>query len=236
MLTQNVIEQIKAHAKAEYPKEACGIAVQTDIGVIYVACQNTAEDPEEEFRIDPADYAACEDVGTIIYIVHSHPDAAARPSPFDMAVCDASLIPWVICSYPEGDICYLEPSKEVRPLKGRPFIAGYWDCYTIIRDYYKLHKNIEIPNFIRVGEWWNDGQNLYAENYEKAGFYAHEGPLKEGDVVLMQINSPVINHGGVINEDGYMLHHMLGHISGQTVYGGYWRERTILKLRHKDLS
>nr|GFB62306.1 hypothetical protein [Tanacetum cinerariifolium] len=51
-------------------------------------------DPNEEFRIAPEDFAAAEDLGAVIGIVHSHPDATSRPSPRDLAMCEATELPW----------------------------------------------------------------------------------------------------------------------------------------------
>ena len=68
----------------------------------YFPCRNIATEPNEEFRLDPEDYAAAEDLGEVIGIVHSNPDATSRPSPHDLAMCEATALPWHILSWPEG--------------------------------------------------------------------------------------------------------------------------------------
>jgi len=59
----------------------------------------------------------------VIAIVHSHPDATTQPSELDKAQCDATLLPWHIVSWPEGDLCTIQPRGEL-PLVGRPFVLG----------------------------------------------------------------------------------------------------------------
>jgi proteasome lid subunit RPN8/RPN11 len=92
-----------AHATDKYGLSQQGVPklklqrhdVEEFVGVVrrYIPCENTATDPNEEFRIAPEDYAAAEDMGEVMGIVHSHPDATSRPSPRDLAICEATELP-----------------------------------------------------------------------------------------------------------------------------------------------
>ncbi|MBD5753412.1 Mov34/MPN/PAD-1 family protein, partial [Citrobacter freundii] len=88
-MRQKIIDAIMAHAAAEYPRECCGVVVQKSRVQRYIPCRNLATDPTEHFHLSPEDYAAAEDWGTVIAIVHSHPDATTQPSELDKAQCDA---------------------------------------------------------------------------------------------------------------------------------------------------
>ncbi len=88
-----ILAAIHAHAAAEYPRECCGLLLAVGRKQQYFPCANTATDPKEEFRIGAEDYAAAEDIGEVIGIVHSHPDATSRPSPRDLAMCEATELP-----------------------------------------------------------------------------------------------------------------------------------------------
>ncbi|MNC75892.1 NlpC/P60 family protein [compost metagenome] len=55
-------------------------------------------------------------------------------------------------------------------------------------------------------------------------------------MIVMQIQAPEPNHAAVYIGDGLMIHHLHGRLSERAVYGGYWQERTILTLRHKELA
>jgi cell wall-associated NlpC family hydrolase len=121
---------------------------------------------------------------------------------------------------------------------GRRFHHGTLDCFTLIRDYYATEHGIEIPNFAREDNWWNNGQNLYRDNFQRAGFreLTDAEDVQVGDVFLMTIRSPVENHAAVYIGDGMILHHFWGRLSSRDPYLGYWRENTTVALRHKDLT
>jgi proteasome lid subunit RPN8/RPN11 len=233
MMRKNILTAIMKHAQDAYPQEACGLIIMIGRAQRYIRCSNTAENPNDNFRIAPEEYAAAEDQGEIVFIVHSHPDATSRPTPLDEAQCEESGLPWVIISWPEGDVRTIVP-KGVVPLLDRPFVHGHWDCYSLVRDWYAQERCITLPNFERTDEWWRRGENLYLKNYAAAGFYPHQSPLEPGDVILMQYQAPEVNHAGIYIGNGQMLHHLYGQTSRVVPYGGIWQDRTILTLRYSD--
>ena len=89
------VEAIKAHAIEEYPKECAGIIVERDGQEEYWPRTNTATKPEEYFQLDELAYVDAEDGGyTVTNIVHSHPNATAKPSMADLVACEAFGVPW----------------------------------------------------------------------------------------------------------------------------------------------
>ncbi|WP_208612211.1 C40 family peptidase [Xenorhabdus beddingii] len=232
MLRKSIINAIMTHAKDEYPNECCGLVIQHSRKQQYIRCRNTAPAPTEQFSLHPEDYTEAEDMGTIVAIVHSHPDATTQPSQLDIAQCDLSQVPWVIVSWPEGDIRTIMPIEGIKPLLGRPFVHGIWDCYSIVRDWYRLERDIEIPDFARSDGWWNRGENLYLKHYASADFVECSGELQVGDVIIMQVQASEPNHAGIYIGEGLMLHHMYGQLSNRVPYSGYWQERTMITLRH----
>jgi cell wall-associated NlpC family hydrolase len=244
-MDERIKQAIADHALAEYPRECCGLVVVVDGVEKYVPCRNDAATPWEHFVMSPSDYAAAEDLGEIVDVVHSHPGAAAQPSMADKAMCEQSGIArWVIVSLgvqADGSIavddwCEFGPSGYVPPLVGRQFAHGSLDCYGLIRDWYRIERGIELPDFERPDGWWDDGtSNLYLDNFKKAGFadVGQHAELQLGDVLLMQIRSKngVPNHAGIYLGDGVLLHHMYGRLSGRAVWGGMWAHclRTVLR-------
>lgn len=234
------------HALAGYPREICGLICLKDGAEIYVQCRNIAEKPTEHFVMSPEDYADAEDAGLIVAVVHSHPGAAARPSMTDKTMCEMSGIgTWIIValgvqgdgSIAVDDWCEFGPSGYIPPLLGREFSHGVLDCFTLIRDYYRLERKVALPDFDRSDRWWEDGtSNLYVDNYKAAGF-VNLGPGVEpiaGDVLLMQIRckNGVPNHAGVYLGDGVFIHHMYGQLSGRAVWGGMWAQCMRAVLRY----
>jgi len=228
----STVEAIRAHAASDYPREACGLIVVARGRERYVPCRNAAAG-SEHFVLPAEDYAAAEDRGEVVAVVHSHPDVPATPSEADRVSCEASGLPWHILSWPADDLRTIEPSGYLAPLVGRTFAHGVLDCYTLIRDWYQRERGVTLPDFPRRDDWWLAGEDLYMRHYAEAGFSAvsQDTPDRVGDVILMQLRAPVPNHAAIYLGNGLMLHHLHGRLSSRDVYGGYWQEITRCVLR-----
>ncbi|WP_391528483.1 C40 family peptidase [Photorhabdus akhurstii] len=234
-MRENTLKAIFAHAESAYPHECCGVIAQKSRVEKYFPCRNLATEPEEQFHLDPVDYINAEDWGTVTAIVHSHPDATTQPSELDKAQCDATELPWIIVSWPEGDLRTVQPRGEL-PLIGRPFVLGHTDCWGLIMSYFKQEHDIALNDYRVDYHWWeNSKENRYLDNWYECGFREFSGEPKVGDMVIMQVSAPVANHAGILLSDNMLLHHMCGQLSQRVPYGGYWKERTVRVLRHKDL-
>lgn len=235
MSYEALLPEILAHAESQRPREACGLIVNVAGVSVYKPCRNIATEVSE-FIIDPPDYAQAEDSGQVVMVVHSHVGISPEPSMADLTSCEASGLPWLIVSVPLGSHKVIAPTGYRAPLYGRPFCYGVLDCYTLICDYYKERLGIELPWFESEYGWWLRGENLYEENFERAGFRQVDiRDIKLHDVVLMQIRADVINHAAVYVGDGKVMQHCIGHLSADTVYGGWWSKVTRCVVRHKDL-
>lgn len=243
MFEPQVIEAIFVDGKLRFPKEACGVVIETTEGQEYVPCKNEAEGDLalDRFELSPSDYMAAEERGEVIAIAHTHPNSSANPTDADLVMCSRTNVPWIIMSIPSGVHRVIEPSQQGIPLVGRTFHHGVLDCYSLIRDYYEQRVGIVLPEFERDDRWWSKGANLYVENFEFAGFVKvasdGSGVPAPHDVVLMQIRSDRLNHGAVMDAEkpGHILHHLYGQLSRHDVWGGVWARHTGLVLRHKEL-
>lgn len=235
-LTDDLRAQIRAHAEAEYPREACGLVV-SDVGgaLQYRRCANISIDPTEEFRLAPKDWLLAEAAGKVVAVVHSHPDGDYRPSASDLAVLEAGNVPWVILSWPAGLFSVTHPSKAGLPLLGRQFVHGTLDCFTLVRDYYRTELGIYLPDVWHAYDWWAEGGNLYLDHYAEAGF-ERVNSLRQHDVILMTIRAKVPNHAGVYLGGGMILHHFAHQLSRRDLYGGLWQRATYGFFRHRSLG
>jgi len=232
-MQSTTLEAIRAHAAREYPRECCGLVIVERGRERYVPCRNLAVSASEHVIVSPEDYALAEDRGEILSVIHSHPDYPATPSALDKTSCEASGLPWTIISWPSGDLHTFAPSGYQAPLLGRPFAHGVLDCYQLIVDWYWQYRGVALLQFTRRDDWWLSGGDLYMQHYAEAGFSPRpDDEFEIGDVIVMQIRSPVANHAGVYIGDGLMLHHLYGRLSSRDVYGGYWADNTRLVLRH----
>ena len=235
-LSDAVRQAMMDHAAAEAPRECCGLLVchDEDGAVRYLASRNTFAGTagQDRFSLHPEDFAAAEDFGQVLAVVHSHPNASANPSMADRAGCEASHLPWVVVGWPSGVMKELAPEGWQAPYVGREFAHGVLDCYTLIQDWYGRELHLVLPDFDRQDDWWMHGQDLYMQNFTAAGFVQVQGQPQKHDVILMQVKSRVANHGAIYLGDDKLLHHLWGRLSGHDVYGGYWHRHTVALLRH----
>lgn len=227
MIEQSNREKIIAHAKEEYPRECCGLLVVVKGREQYVKCLNTA-DTGVRFVMRAEDYADAEKLGAVTAVVHSHPDMPARASETDLVSCETTGVAWYILSYPNIEWCKIVPTGYRAPLIGRQFAYGILDCFTLIRDWYREERQIELADYpARKDKWWDRGENLFLENLSAWGFSPITDESKLGDVVLMTIGkSEVPNHAGILVGQNLLLHHAEGRLSSRDVYDGFYRANT----------
>lgn len=221
-LDKQALADFEAHVIRDYPREACGLVVDGS----YLPCANVSDDPCNQFRIDPDEYLRVEQDGrTVNAVLHSHPYSLldrtkwdhSWPSTHDMSCYLAGNVPWGIVSTDGAGISpvvWLEDG-EVPPLVGREFIHGVQDCYSLVRDWYRLNWNVRLNNYARQVEWWVTGEDLYSQNFASEGFYeVRAGEATVGDAVLLQVAAKVVNHAGVITGTNQLLHHLYHRQSG----------------------
>mgnify|MGYP003111465982 CR=1 FL=1 len=236
-LAFSVKESALSQAKEEDPKEACGCVVIFKGRQRYFPCKNIAETPDEHFVLSPDDYLEAEKKGEIIAIIHSHPCTNHNPSPADRVACQQSGLPWFVVNPKTEQWGYCEPDGFELEYVGREFSHGIVDCYTLWQDWYKRELGILMSHYDRRDQWWNKGENLYLDNFAKEGM--REVSLEEmkyGDILLMQLDSPVPNHAAIYLGNNLVLHHVQGRLSSRDVYkwGGYYHKATSKCLRHES--
>ena len=104
-----MIDEIMEHAEESFPKECCGLVLK-DNTVLPMA--NMAEDPTSNFKIDPGQLVPY--LPKLQAVYHSHPNGPASPSEADVAACNALGKPFLIVSYPRGDVVLQEPAYDGR--------------------------------------------------------------------------------------------------------------------------
>lgn len=234
-MTEDTKTVILEHALRDAPREACGLVVNVSGKERYFPCRNIAEN-QSDFILDPEDFMRAEDAGEVMAVVHSHPHTAAEPSQADRVSCEASGLPWHIVAVPSGVWETIYPVGYRAPLLGREFSHANLDCYALVKDWFFEAKGIRIMDFERSESWWTKGGDLLLENFEKAGFVKTDEPLEVGDVIFMQIGSPVANHAAVYIGDDLMIHHASNRLSCREVYGGWFKKITRLVVRYRGIQ
>lgn len=225
--------QFKEQAKEEFPHESCALVLEDGE---YVKCENISDTPEEHFLVSPKVFIKYKD--RIKYFLHSHPNGPDYPSELDMKAQMECDFPWgIVCT--DGVQClqpfYWGKGVERPALIGRGFRHGVTDCYSLIRDFYKLEMNEEVPDIPREWEWWSKGKNLYEDFLEFAGFEKHDvrSNPQVGDIPFFSIRSDVPNHAGIYVGNGLLLHHTCG-ISGCDFSSIARREPIARRMQYVD--
>ena len=192
------------HAKDQDPKEAVGLLLNIRGKQKYYPCQNLAITSHQEFILNPEDYVKADNLGEIIGIFHSHPITPPTPSQADRISCEHSNLPWYIVNPKTEQWAELKPEGYKPELCGRPWVWGVTDCWSLVRDWYKEVKNIDLIDYERSITPEEFLKNPLFEKYAKdTGFreLGNEEPPKVGDVLLMSIMHPTLNHVAIFLGD-----------------------------------
>lgn len=247
-----MIAAAQAHARAEFPKESCGLVVAG----AYIPCTNVAADPLRDFEIDPAEQLAARSKGVLEAVIHSHPFVPQSkddkpvlwPTQSDMEGQLATNVPWAIVPLDEDSFANPIMWGDGLPMPaliGRSFVPGVTDCYSLIRDIFRLgregcaaqgidwpYEPIELPEVARDAAWENDGKNLYVDHFKAFGFTEITfGEARPGDAFLISVNHTTLNHAGLLVGNNLLVQHLPLRLSRREP-AGIWARAAVKWLRY----
>jgi len=222
------------HAKKEDPKESVGVLLNIKGKEKYFPCRNLSMNSNQCFILDPEDYVKADNLGEIIGIVHSHPTTPPEPSEADRVSCEHSNLKWYIVNPKTETWGYCEPCGFKPPLRGRQWVWGLQDCYSLVRDWYKQEKNIELKDWQRPTTPEEFLLNpMFEQCAWRTGFreLRSDEKLINGDLLFMSIGSPGLNHVAIFL-DGDVLHHLADRLSCKEPYSEWLLKCTGKRLRY----
>ena len=226
------------HAKDQDPKEAVGLLLNVKGKQRYYPCQNLAITNHQEFILNPEDYVKADNLGEIIGIFHSHPITPPTPSQADRISCEHSNLPWYIVNPKTEQWAEIRPEGYKPELCGRPWVWGITDCWSLVRDWYKQEKNIDLVDYERSITPEEFLENPLFEKYAKnTGFreLGNDEPPEVGDVLLMSIMPPTLNHVAIFLGD-MVLHHLADRLSCKEPYSEWLLKCTGKRYRYASES
>ena len=215
-------ETFKKYAKEQAPEEACGLLAIIKGKETFWPCKNLAEGKHEFFILDPDDWAEFEDTGEIIGVIHSHPVGAAIASEADKASCEHIGFPYYIYSINQDHWLCIEPTGWKAPtLIGRKFIWGKYDCWSIVTDWFKETKDINIKYWKRpkrIKDFINNPEFEFA--LPKLNFVrqSNNKNIQVGDVLLFQSVTGNLDHVAVYIGDNMILNHNIKGLSCRELF------------------
>lgn len=240
-LNAKQIDVINRHTLEQYPKEAV-IAITKRSAY---PLENLHEDPCNHFKIDSRKFYKLNPVA----LVHSHPVNLKdppritatgyyvdprTPSKGDMQTQANMDIPFGIVSTDGNEVAapFWFPDLD-SDLIGKDYVSGIYDCYRIVRAYYKQKFGIVIPEYPRSYDWWNEDPQAYVTKFKDFGFYEiDESELKEGDGIIIRIGK-YEGHAAIYYGPDQILHHLNNRLSGIDSYQK-WKGQFTRFLRHKS--
>jgi len=226
------------HAKDQDPKEAVGLLLNIRGKHRYYPCQNLAITNHQEFILNPEDYVKADSLGEITAVVHSHPTTPPIPSQADRISCEHSKLPWHIVNPKTGEWAECKPEGYVPDLLGRPWVWGVTDCWSLVVDWYAQEKSIKLKDYARTMTPQEFLEDPLFENYAwRTGFreLRNDEKLEAGDVLLMSIMHPTLNHVAIFLGD-MILHHLADRLSCREPYSEWLLKCTGKRYRYAQKS
>jgi proteasome lid subunit RPN8/RPN11 len=262
LLTSEVKQKILEHVGLNTNEESCGLLLERSSEITVRPCQNIAFSSKKRFIISPYEVAEARKEGEIIAFYHSHLDGEGLTE-LDKLISKKLMLPTIIYTIESNKFDEYVPLNEDVPLIGRPYFQGVFDCYSLIRDYYKNNLNLTLPDiweFIckksgcKVSEVIAKMQlldepdknlatlnaelpkfsNLFNDFFIESGF-VKVPELQKNDVIITNI--PRFNlpiHAMLYLGGNTILHHPANRKSTSGPFIGFYKTNTAFFLRYKN--
>lgn len=225
-------KDIIALAKENPNEEICGLLYYTFHDLKLYKCNNIENNKTEDFQIDHKEYLDCLKLGTPCGIYHSHciPDTTAFTQS-DLDLAEEMALPIYVYGVKDEKFQGFIPKSYQLLLEGLPYIWGTFDCYEIIRIYFRQKYNIYMNDYDRDSSYIYDERDVITENFEKEGFIKINSPIKKDDVLVFSSTLARPQHFIIFLGNSRGLHHPLGKLSRIETIQDYSKLKYILRYK-----
>lgn len=231
IINNNIKKEIEDFALANKPDEVCGFVLSNNGEYSVFKCQNISYSKKNHCILNPFDYIRASKLGKIVAHFHSQEDKNA--SLLDNINAFNHQIHSIIYSWKFKKFSLIEPTLE--PYLNKDYESGVSDCYSLVRDYFKKELNIQLNDYNRNEEWWNENPNLIVDNFKKElGIEVNIQDIKKNDLIVFNIFG-VSRHFAIYLGGDFILHHPRNEKSVINELNDKLKKRVSLVIRHKDL-
>ena len=116
-------------------------------------------------------------------------------------------------------------------LIGRDWEYGKFDCFTLMRDWFKL-QGVELPDFERPDDL-ETCDSIFLQQMPVHGFRQVEYiSRKPGDVLIMRLGTATPMHAAILLSDERILHQRQNSLSAVEPFGRYYVSRVAAVFRY----
>ena len=116
-------------------------------------------------------------------------------------------------------------------LTGKQWKYGQQDCYTIVRDYYKL-LGISLPDFPRPDDL-KLCKSVFMRHARELGFQRiNFNCRRQHDVLIMNLGTASPMHGAIYLKGDRLLHQRMSSLSAVEPLGRYYRSSVVAVYRY----
>jgi proteasome lid subunit RPN8/RPN11 len=229
---QEIIEQ--ANQQENY--EVCGFGILgRDKKIKITQVENKAKDPKKDFSINPSDFVKARLRGRILFFYHSHPFTPEDPTEKDIKSSENCKIPCLIYSRFSGAFyLYIPDSYKINnKLVERPWIDDFYECTTLVQDFYCLNYGLKRNKFMH-NHIFDKNNRIFDDKIKNMFEEVSDGGFKYGDLLVFRIVNQNYYHFGIYYGNGVFLHHPQNMFSEKTELNTSWQRRLCNIYRLKD--
>ena len=114
--------------------------------------ENVSKTPKTHFKYKPEDYLKAQKLNSFAFF-HTHPKTEEPPKEYEVEIANIMCMNLIIYTPKLDRFDYIAPDTKVWPLEKRSFFYGIFDCWTLVRDAYRLNHQITMTNYKAPWGW-----------------------------------------------------------------------------------